>query len=117
MSPIEVLECCTSTLEPVDVVNVCYPKITVFICDRTTLRKSILLVECRTWAHGGTHLVECQSLADIVVASKCYVACDCRLVLIKSTAETLLSALGAHQLLLLLLLSEIELIDSAVTVL
>ena len=69
-----------------------------------------------------THLVLGDPLTYVVMASKGDIAGDGRLILIKSTAETLLfpllrCALEKLLLLLLLLLGEIELVDASVAVL
>ena len=79
-----------------------------------------MLVQGRT--HGSTHLVLGDPLTDVVMASKGDIAGDGRLILIKTTAETLLfpllrSALEKLLLLLLLLLGEIELVDASMAIL
>ena len=68
-------------------------------------------VQGNSWSHWSTHLVVSQSLTDIFVAAEGDISSDSGLILIET------SSLRRDQLLMVLLLCEVELIDTAMTVL
>ena len=110
-----VLEGSAAALQPVDVV-VGRDETVAFIAG--SLGELVLVAEGRS--HWRAHLIVSQSLADIIVAAKCDIASDCRLVLVESSSIALLLPLLhalIELLLLLLLLCEVELVDTAMTIL